>query len=165
MAHAAQEEISHCDMDHRLGDVDARLAIAHEAPPSNEPSKGSLDHPASRQYLEALFGLDPLDDFDDELHESGLVHKLGAIVGLISEEMLEPCPALADGIEDRLGPGAVGDVGRGQVDHQQAPVRVHRHVSLAPCGPLAAVKAALGSVRGGLHCLASLVAARDARSF
>ena len=47
--------------------------------------------------------------------ECGLVHELGAIVGPVSEEMLEPRPALANGIEDRLSPGAVGDIGWGQI--------------------------------------------------
>jgi len=90
MADATQEKASHCDMDHRLGDINALYIIAHEAPPLNEPSEGSLDHPASRQYLEALFPLDTPDNFDDELQECGLVHELGAIVGPVSEEMLDP---------------------------------------------------------------------------
>ena len=83
--------------EHPTGPIDALLVIVHESPPSNEPSEGSLDHPASRQHLEALFSLDPSDDFDDELQERGLVHELGAIVCPVSEEMLEPWPALADG--------------------------------------------------------------------
>ena len=141
MADATQEKASHCDMDHRLGDINALYIIAHEAPPLNEPSEGSLDHPASRQYLEALFPLDTPDNFDDELQECGLVLGGGVLVGPPSREgFLAPPPPLANGDWGRPRPPPVGDIGRGQINHQQAPVGVHRHVSLAPYGLLAAVK-------------------------
>lgn len=48
-------------------------------------------------------------------------------------------------------PGAVGDIGRRQVEHQQAPVSAHREVTLAPYGLLAAIKASLGPMCGGLY--------------
>jgi len=72
---------------------------------------------ASWQHLETGNCLDAPHDLDDEGEESGLVHELGAIVCPVGEKMLESWPALADSIEDHLGTGAVGDVGRGQVDH------------------------------------------------
>jgi hypothetical protein len=100
-------------MDHGLGDVDTRFLIADEAPPPGHPSEGSLDDPASWQNLEACFFVRPPDDLDGKIQEGGLVHDLSSIVGATAKEVLQPRPAFADGVKDRLGAGAVGDVGRG----------------------------------------------------
>lgn len=125
-----------------LEDVDALLVIAHEATPSSEKSNGSLDHPASRQHLEALFSRDPSDDFDDELQERGLVHELGTFICPVSDEIVFPRPALADGIEVAWTVALSEIMDGGQIDHQQAFVGIYRHVRsscppskprLAPC--------------------------------
>src|SRR3972149_5866883 len=110
-------------------------------------------HPAARQYLEAGLAVDAADDLDDEVLEFGLVHEFGPVIGAVSEEMLDPGPAAADRMQDELGAGAVGDVGRGQVDHEQTPVGIDGDVPFAPDHLLSRVIAAfLGSWR--LHRLA-----------
>ncbi len=78
----------------------------------------------------------------------------GSVVGAIGEQMLDPGPALADGIEDRLRPCAVGDIGRGQVDHQEAAIGIDRDMPLAADRLLGGVVAALGAQRRRLHRLA-----------
>src|SRR5260370_6071946 len=113
MADSAQEEATHGDVDHGLGDVDPLLVVAHEAAPPGHPTKGALDHPAQWQHLEAWFGVDAADDLDDEVEEGGLVHECCPVIGAIGEQMLDPWPALADRREDRLGASAVGDIGGG----------------------------------------------------
>ena len=50
--------------------------------------------PAAWKDFEALRGIGPFDDFDGEVEEGGLVHELGAVVGAIGEQVLEPGPAL-----------------------------------------------------------------------
>ena len=69
----------------------------------------------------------------------GLVHELLAVIGAVGEEMFDPRPALADGVEDLLCASGVGDIRRCQIDHEQSSVRIHRNVALAPVDFLAGV--------------------------
>lgn len=124
MADPSQQKTSHGDVDHGLGDVDALFVVAYEPTPSGHPGKGALDGPAPRQGLEAFLPFHLADDFDNEVEEDGLVHKLGAVIAAIGEQMLEPWPAVADGVEDHLRHGAVGEIGGCKVHHQKPPVRI-----------------------------------------
>lgn len=93
MADPSLKQASHGDMDHGFGDIEALLVVADQAPSSDHPPEGALDHPAPRQNFEALLPLDPTDDRDDEAEEGGVVHELSPVVGAVGEEMLEPWPA------------------------------------------------------------------------
>ena len=156
------QEAAQGDVDHRLGDVDPFFVVAHQATPARHPSEGSFDHPPSRQDLEALLAVDAPDHLDHEVLVSGFVHERAPVVGAVGEEMLDPWPALADLIEDHLRAGAVGDVGGGQVDHEEPAVGVDRDVALASDDLLAGVVAAsLGA--GRLDALAVDDAGRRAR--
>src|ERR1700692_4213996 len=101
----------------------------HETPPSRHPSERSLNDPSTRQDLETLGGVGSLDDLDGEIPEGGLIHELGAVIGPVGEQMLQPWPALADTVQDHLSPGAVGNVGRSEIDHQESAVGVDRSSS------------------------------------
>ena len=139
MSDASEEDTSEGDMDHGLGAVDALLIVPHEPTPPGHPSEGALDDPAAWKDFEALRGIGPFDDFDGEVEEGGLVHELGAVVGAIGEQVLEPGPALAHAVEDHLRAGAVRDVGGGEVDHQQTTVGVDGDMSLTSDDLLASV--------------------------
>lgn len=89
----------HCDEDHGLGDIEALFIISYEAPPSGHPAEGAFHHPSARQDLEAFCRVRAPDDLDGEVQEPRLVHQLGPVVGAISEQVLDPRPALADRIE------------------------------------------------------------------
>src|ERR1700756_2424618 len=97
-------------MDHGLGDIEALLEIADEPSPPDQPPKRPLDDPSARQRLETWLTVDAAHDFDDKIKERGLVEQLGAIVGAVGEQMLDPRPAFADRIQNYLCAGAVGDV-------------------------------------------------------
>src|SRR5215213_4281849 len=101
MADAAQEQASHADMDHGLGDITALLVVAHQPPPAHHPAERSLDHPAARQHVEALLIGQFAYDLDDEVAVSRRAHQLAPIVGAVREQMLEPWPTPADGLDDR----------------------------------------------------------------
>src|SRR6185312_8993059 len=100
MADAAQEQASHADVDHGLGDITALLIVTDQPPPARHPTKRSLDHPAARQHVEALLAGQLAHDLDDEVAVSRRAHQLTAIVGGVCEQMLEPRPTLADGLDD-----------------------------------------------------------------
>src|ERR1700688_1285642 len=141
-------------MDHGLGDVEASLVIAHQAAPAGKPRERSLDHPAAGQDPEARLVVDTAHDLDDEVKEGVLVHHLGAIIGAIGEEMFEPGPALADGVEDHLGSSGVGYVCGGEIDHQEAAISIDHDVAFAANYLLAGIVAALGAWRWRLDRLA-----------
>ena len=51
MSDAAQEQATHCEVDHAFGDVNAPFVVAHEASPAGQPAEGSLDDPALAQAV------------------------------------------------------------------------------------------------------------------
>lgn len=59
----------------------------------------------------------------------------------VAEQMHEPEPepAFADGRYNLLGPGTVEDVGRGQVQHVKAAIRVHSDMLFSAFDALAGV--------------------------
>ena len=139
MSYSPEQDASEGDVDHGLGAIDTLFVVAHEAAPAGHPSERSLDDPATWEDFEAHGGVGSLDDLNGEIPEGGFVHELGAIIGSIGEQMLQPRPALAHTIQDHLGPCAVGDVGGGQIDHQKTAVGVDRDVTLAAHDLLARV--------------------------
>ena len=143
VSNSSEEEASHSDVDHGLGDVDALFVVADEASPSCEPAEGALDDPAARHDLEARLIVEAADDLDDEIEERGLVHELPAVIGAVGEQMLDPGPTLAQRLQNYLRSGTVGYVGGGEIDHQKTTVGIHRHMSLAPDGLLRTVVAPL----------------------
>lgn len=123
MAEASEEEASRGGVVHGFGDGDALFVIADEAAPARHGSERALDDPAACQHFEFGSGVNAADDIGHEIQERGLVHQGSTIVGAPGEEMLDPRPALAHGVEDRFGAGAVGDICRVQVEHQKAAIR------------------------------------------
>ena len=150
----AQHERAHADVDHGAGHVQAHLVVAHQPAPARHPAECALDDPAARQHLEAFLVRQLADDLQGEALVGREAREPTMVVGAVGEQVLEPRPALEDGPHDLLGPWRVLHVGRGQVDHQQAPIRVHRDVALAPLGPLGHVVAAVTWRVRGLDRLA-----------
>lgn len=85
----------------------------------------------------------PRPHFEDEVEERRLLPQLPAIVGAVGEKMLDPWPA--DRLEDHLHSGAVGDVGRREIDNQQPPIGVDR--ALTPGHLPGRIMASLGVQR------------------
>ncbi len=147
MGDAPEQEGTEGDMDHGLGDIDAGFVVAHEAAPSGHPAEGALDHPTPWQDFEACLFIGAPDDFDDEVEEGGLVHELAPVIGAVGEKMLQPRPAFADRIEDHLGACGIGDIGGGQVDHQEPPIGVDGDMAFAAHDLLPGVVASLFGAR------------------
>src|SRR5665213_4335119 len=121
MCDSAEEQIPHGEEDHGFGDVEAFLVIADQAAISRQPTDTALYHPPAGNDLEPRVIIGPAHDLDHEVEESRLIEKGTTIIGAIGEEVLDPRPALADRIEDRLGSCAVGNICRRQVHGEQSP--------------------------------------------
>lgn len=149
MIDPAQEQACHGHVDHGLGDIDPLFVVAHRPSPRGEPAEGSFDGPATRRHLEAGLVVDAPDDFDGEVEEGRPVHEPGRVIGAAGEQVLDPGPVLAHGVETQLTAGAVGDSRRAEIDHRQATVGVHGSMPVVPERLLGGVAAALRpGVRG-----------------
>ena len=96
-----------------FGDVDALFVVAHLASPAGELCDGVFDDPVARHDLEAGLVVDPAHDFDDEVEEGRLVDELHSVAGAIGEQVLDPGPALADGVRGRLRAPPLSDMSAG----------------------------------------------------
>ena len=88
MGDAAQGEAAHCEMYHGLGDVDVGFVVAQGTTPACQPSECSFDEPSAWQNLEAGFGLDALDDLDDEVEIGRLIRQLPPVIGASAKNLL-----------------------------------------------------------------------------
>lgn len=136
---APEQPAAHGDVDHGFRDIDALLIIPHEAAPFGHPARGSQGDSSARQDLEAGLMVAAADNRQHEVTVSTGVLQFGSGIRSVAEQVFEPRPAFADGGHDLLGPGAVRDIGGGQVQHQEAAIRIHRDVPFAPLDPLAGV--------------------------
>lgn len=76
-----------------------------------------------------------------------------AIISAVGKQVPDAGPAFADRIENGLSAGAVGDVGRRQVDQQQATAGIDGDMALATDDLLGPVEAAGATGRRGLDRL------------
>ena len=114
-----------------MRDVEAGFVVAHQFAPARHPAERALHHPAPGQHLEARLSIAPAHDLKDEIPEHGLVEQLGAGVRPIGKQVLQPWPLLAYAVQNELRARAVRHVGWGEVQHQQASIRVDDNVPLA----------------------------------
>ena len=132
VACSSDEEAAHGEEDHGLRDIEPSFVVTDKASVSRQPSDAALDHPTPGDHPEAWVGIGAAHDLDHEVEESRLVEKTTTIIGSVGKEVLDPRPALADGVQDWLGTGAIGNVRCRQVHGEQTPVGVHRDMAFAP---------------------------------
>src|SRR5436853_1513581 len=114
-----------------------------EAATSAEPGKGSLNHPASRQELEAFDAEWPLDDLDSPLAAMGeRVSKLLAAIDPVGKHMPQLGKALAQALQQGHGAMDILNVGGMNVNGQQQAVGVGDDMALASVDAFAGVKTA-----------------------
>src|SRR5947209_8015012 len=114
-----------------------------EAATSSEPGKGSLDHPASRQELEAFDAGWPLDDLDGPGPAMGeRVGELFAAIDAVGKDMPQLGKALAQALQQRHGTMDILNVGGMNVNGQQQAVGVGDDMTLAPVDAFAGIKPA-----------------------
>src|SRR5215203_985157 len=159
MADAAQEQASHADVDHGLRYITELLVVTHQPPPACHPAERPLDQPAARQHVEALLALQLAHDLDHEVAVDRLAHQLAAVVSSVREQVPEPWPTLANGLDDLLCAFGVLHVGGREVHHQEPPVGVHRHVPLAALHLLRRIIAAPPGAAGVLTLWLSITPA------
>jgi len=130
------------DADEGFGDVDALLEVTDEAAVLDEPSEGALDHPPTRQRLEAWQGAAPLDDGQREV--GLLLRPIDELAGIsaVGEHGLDEAPEAPGGAQQRLRAVAILDAAGMDLNFKQATVRVGQDVPLAPRDLLARVVAA-----------------------
>src|SRR2546423_9298845 len=125
-----------------------------EAAASAEPGKGSLNHPASRQELEAFDAEWPFDDLDGPWTAMGeRVSKLLATIDPVGKHMPQLGKALAQALQQGHGAMDILNVGGMNVNGQQEAVGVSDDMALAPIDAFAGIKPARPT---GLRCRSTL---------
>lgn len=89
MDNSAEHEATESDIDHRLRYVDPLLVIPHEPLSTRHLTESALDDPATGQQLEVRLIARAADDLENEILIDRSIHQAGAVVGTVSEQMLE----------------------------------------------------------------------------
>jgi hypothetical protein len=79
------------DQDPGEGALDGSFEILGEAAAATEPSKGSLDHPSTRDEHETVCRVRALDDFNSPVAFSGKgLLEFGSGITAVSEDVAQP---------------------------------------------------------------------------
>src|SRR5665213_43926 len=144
-----------CDEDPCDSALDGCFEVLGQPSAAIEPSKGTLDHPAARQNLEAFGGIATSDDLDGPAAELGeRVLEFFSGVTAIGEDMAQPRIELADRRQNSHGTIAVLNVGGMNQQSDKIALRVGDDMALAPLDLLARIEAARTATFCGFHGLA-----------
>ena len=131
------------------------LEVPGEAPASAKPCKGTFNHPASGQELEAFDPERALDDLDGPRAAMGeRVDQLLAAINPVGKDMPKLGKAISQAFQQRNGTMDILDVGGMNVNGQQQTIGISDDVPLAPMDALAGIKAACASGLGRRSTLA-----------
>src|SRR5215471_10880021 len=131
------------------------LEVFGEASAAAEPSKGALDHPSSRQELEAFDAGRSLDNLDGPGAAIGdRPLQLLATIDPVGEDMVQFRENLPQRPQQRHGAMRVLDIGGMDLGSEHKALRVGDDVALAPLDALAGVDPARAAAFGGRHALA-----------
>src|ERR1700730_12174770 len=112
------------DVNPGFGAGDRSLEILGQAAVSIEPSEGSFDDPSPWEQLKACSVSGAFKYFDDPVAElEDFLAQVGAIITTVGEEMAKPGKQLVDGLDDKLGPIAILDIGGGPLGPGQPTTR------------------------------------------
>src|SRR5713101_4946129 len=115
----------------RLGARNRRLEILRQAAVAIEPSQGPFDDPTPRQQLKADSVSGTFDDLDGPVAEFGeSFGQVGTVVDTVGEEMAQPGKQLVDGLDDKLGPIAILDIGGVHLGPDQQTGSIGHNVTL-----------------------------------
>lgn len=142
------------DSDPGLGRCDGLFPIFRQSSASAKPCEGALHDPATRQGLEALGLVGPLDNLESErsdLLQCALQLRSGTTT--VGEDMPQPRPALENGFEDGRRAVAILNIGavNRETDHQSE--RVDDDMTLASLNLLSRVIARNSAAFRGFHAL------------
>jgi len=136
---APDERDGGCDGDKSFSDDCELLVVADEPAVFDDPSEGSLHHPAAAQHLEAFYDGRTFDDFDDDVSLLlGPVHEPTSVAA-IGKGVFDERVSCAGRLEHHLGAIAILDVGRVDTDGKEPPIGVGQDVTLATFNLLARV--------------------------
>src|SRR5262249_1540210 len=95
------EQLDAANEDPGLSAGDRRLEVFGETTVASKPSKGALDHPASRLGLECSHGLRSGDDLDRPLAEVGeRIEQLRSAIAAVRQDMAQSRGHLRRGVRN-----------------------------------------------------------------
>lgn len=136
---ASDERDGSGDSDKGFSDGGELLVVADEPAVLDNPSEGSLHHPAAAQHLETLYGGRAFDDLDDDMSLlPGPVHEPTGVTP-IGKGAFDERVSCAGRLEHHLGAIAILDVGGVDPDCKEASIGVGQDMALATLNLLACV--------------------------
>ena len=152
-------QINHCQQNHSFTTGGQRFVVLAQTSVLTQPGQGTLDHPATRQYLEALHVVTTLDDLQAPIAKFCRPVQKSTSISAIGPNQRQPAKMILELAQHQSGPVTILNICRVYDNGYYQTQRIYNQMPLSPCYFLTSVITAIPPFEAVLTVWLSIMAA------